>query len=120
MEGGRRRVLLADYAGPARRALAGLLRALDGVVLVGEVADRHELAAALRRTRADVLVIDDRLLSADDHVLARLGPQRLGVRIVVLGVVDDDGYAARAKRLGAEAWLAKDRAAESLPALLES
>ena len=118
-EGGPRRVLLADREGPARRALAGLLRGLDGIVLVAEVGEHEEIAATLRDTRADVLVIDDRLVSKDEHVLAGLGPQRLGVRILVLGVVDHAGYAARARRLGADAWLEKDRAAEALPALLE-
>jgi DNA-binding NarL/FixJ family response regulator len=112
------RVLLADRSGAARHAVAGLLRNLDGVVLAGEIGSRDQLAAALRRTRADALVIDDRLLSDGDHVLAGLGPRRPGMLVLVLGVDDDPAYAARAQRLGADAWIAKDRADEQLPALL--
>jgi hypothetical protein len=43
-----------------------------------------------------------------------------GVRVIVLGVDDDPAFAARATRLGADAWVAKERADEDLPALLES
>jgi DNA-binding NarL/FixJ family response regulator len=112
------RVLLADRAGSARRAVASTLSSVDGVVLAGEVGERDDLAGALRRTRSDVLVIDDRLLRDGDHVLAGLGLQDTGLRVVVLGVDDDPAFAARARRLGASAWVAKDRADEELPALL--
>jgi DNA-binding NarL/FixJ family response regulator len=112
------RVLLADRAGSARRAVAGTLSSVDGVVLAGEVGDRNDLAGALLRTRSDVLVIDDRLLRDGDHVLAGLGLEDTSLRVVVLGVDDDPAFAARARRLGASAWVAKDRADEELPALL--
>ncbi len=114
------RVLLADRAGSARRALASTLSSVDGVVLAGEVGDHDDLAGALFRTRSDVLVIDDRLLRDGDHVLADLGTENTGLRVVVLGVDDDPAFAARARRLGAEAWVAKDRADEELPALLDA
>jgi DNA-binding NarL/FixJ family response regulator len=113
------RVVLADVAGRPRRALAGLLAGLERVLLVAEVADRDELGAALRDTRPDVLLIDDRLLRDDNHVLAGVGPHA-GVRVIVLGVDDDPAFSARARRLGAETWIAKDRAGDELPALLEA
>lgn len=112
------RVLLADREGAGRRALASTLRTVDGVVLAGEVGDRDDLESALRRTRADVLVIDDRLVRGGDDALAALRRQTTGLRVLVLGVDDDPAYAARARRLGAEAWIAKDRADEMLMALL--
>jgi DNA-binding NarL/FixJ family response regulator len=105
------RVLLADREGSARRAVAELLRELDGVVLAGEVGAREDIPSALRHTAADALVIDDRLLTG-------LGPLRAGLLVLVLGVDDDPAYAARARRLGAHSWIAKDRAGEQLPALL--
>lgn len=106
------RVLLADREGGARRALTRLLSDLDGVELVDTVGDRDQLASALRRTRPDVLVVDDRLLGDG------LGAHDDGLRILVLGVDDDPAFAQRAQRLGAEAWIAKDRADERLSALL--
>ncbi len=112
------RVLLADRAGPGRRAIAAMLGDLDGIVLTGQAGDRAELAAELRRMRPDLLMIDDRLLRDGEHVLTGLGPQLPEMRVLVLGVDDDPAFAARARRLGAEAWIAKDRADELLPALL--
>jgi DNA-binding NarL/FixJ family response regulator len=114
------RVLLADLEGPSRRALATLLRDIDGVQLVGEAGERGDVASALRRAQPDVIVIDERLLKAGTHVLAGLGPMPEGVRVIVLSVDDDPAFAARARRLGASAWVAKERADEDLPALLVS
>lgn len=108
------RVLIADVAGQSRRAVAGLVRELDHVRLVGEVADTTELRRALRSSHADVLLIDDRLLRAGGDPL----PEHANLRVIVLGVDDHPGYSARARRLGAEAWVAKERADDELPALL--
>ena len=113
------RALLADREGAARRALAGLIGGLKGVTLVGEVAAREHLADAVRRLAPDVVVIDDRLLLAAEHPLAGIGPLRSTVRVIVVGVDIDPAFAARARELGAVAWIAKDRADEDLPRLLE-
>jgi DNA-binding NarL/FixJ family response regulator len=111
------RVVLADVEGMARSALTTLLREIDGVTVV-EVGTRPELARALRRQRADLLIIDDRLVEDGNHVLAGLGPGNGAARVIVIGVDDDPAYAARARRIGAEAWVAKDRADEDLLSLL--
>ena len=114
------RVLLADREGSARRALALLLRSTPGVVLAGEAGTRAELPTAIRATRPDVVLIDARLVDGGgDHVLSGMGPARDHVRVIVLGVDDDPAFAARARRLGAEAWVAKDLADDELPRLLE-
>ena len=110
------RVLLADREGAARRALAGSLMAIDGVELTGEVGDTAELADVLRITSSEVLVIDDRLLRDMESLIAGLPT----VRVLVLGADDDPAFAARAHRLGAETWIAKDRADEQLSTLLGS
>lgn len=107
------RVVLADVEGMARRTLASLLREMDSV-LVREVGSGPELARALRAEWADVLIIDDRLID----VLAGLGPDGGAARMIVVGVDDDPAYAARARQVGAEAWVAKDRAYEDLLGLL--
>jgi DNA-binding NarL/FixJ family response regulator len=108
------RVLLADREGSARRALARALTSIHGVELAGEVSDRTALADALEATHSEVLVIDDRLLRDMEGLLAGLP----ALRVLVLGVDDDPAFAARAHRLGAEAWIAKDRADEQLVTLL--
>jgi DNA-binding NarL/FixJ family response regulator len=114
------RVLLADREGGARVALAMLLRNTPGVMLAGVAGSRAEIAAAIRATRPDVVVVDDRLVDdVDGHVLAGTGPTRGRVRVIVVGVDDDPAFAARAHRLGAEAWIPKDLADEQLPVLLD-
>lgn len=112
------RVLLADPTGPARQALAALVGELPGVELVGEVGARGEIARALRRWTPDVLLIDDRLVAGGDHALAGIGPMSSHVRVIVVGVDNDPAFAARAHRIGAEAWIVKDRADEELRELL--
>jgi DNA-binding NarL/FixJ family response regulator len=109
------RVLLADVAGGARRAIAALVSSLAGVTLAGEVDSRDEVADALHQTHADVLVIDDRLLRPDGRARSAWPDD---VRVIVVGMNDEPAFAARARRLGAEAWVAKERADDDLRRLL--
>jgi DNA-binding NarL/FixJ family response regulator len=113
------RIVLADREGMARDALANLLSEIAGVERVVEVGIRSALGSALRHGGADVLVIDDRLVEDGRHLLAGLGPLHGTPRVIVVGVDDDPAYAARALRLGADAWVAKDRADDELPQLLD-
>ena len=105
------RVVLADVQGSARAAVAAVLEGLDGVELVGSVDACRDIVPELR---PDVLVIDDRLVGGIEDLLADIGP----LRMIVVGVDDDPAYAERAGRLGAEAWIAKDRADDELLSLL--
>jgi DNA-binding NarL/FixJ family response regulator len=108
------RVLFADVSGAGRRAIAALLRSMPGVVLVAEAGTTDELARESRRTAPDAIVIDDRLLAAPG-----LGPRDADVPVIVVGLDDDPSFARRARRLGALAWIAKERADELLPEALD-
>ena len=107
-------VLLADVPGAGQRAIAALLRSLPGIVLVAQVDSADQLARERPRTAPDVVVIDDRLLAA-----AAPGFGHADVPIIVMGLDDDPSYARRAHRLGATAWIAKERADELLPDALD-
>ena len=106
-------VVLADKPGVARVALAVLIADAPAVALVGEATTLEELRAIVRDERPDVVVVDDRLVRD-----AAPSTDELGARLIVTGVDDDPAYVARACRLGAEAWVPKERADELLPALL--
>ena len=106
-------MLLADRAGFGRTALATILADTPGVTIVAKVADPDLVEATVEETRPDVVVVDDRLLG-DERWTGRDGP----ARVIVVGVDDDPGFAARALRIGAEAWVPKDRAGTRLPLLL--
>jgi two-component system, NarL family, response regulator NreC len=107
------RVVLADYPGVGRSALAVLITDSPGLELVAKASFPEEIELALRETRPDVVVIDDRMLR--DGAWTADAP---GTRLIVLGVDDNPAYPARARRIGAEAWVPKDRADTLLPALL--
>jgi DNA-binding NarL/FixJ family response regulator len=107
------KVLLADRAGFGRTALATILADTPGVTIVATVADPDLVEATVEETRPDVVVVDDRLLG-DERWTGRDGH----ARVIVVGVDDDPGFAARALRIGAEAWVPKDRAGTLLPLLL--
>jgi DNA-binding NarL/FixJ family response regulator len=113
------RILLADREGVARQALAGLLQSLPGIALIGIVTSMEDITAVLCQQHPHVVVVDDRLLGSTAHLLAGTEPTRDPVRVIVVGVDDHPAYAARARRLGAEAWIAKDRADDELPKLLQ-
>jgi DNA-binding NarL/FixJ family response regulator len=106
-------VALADKPGIARAALATLISETEGLALVAEAATLDQLRAAVRDARPDVVVVDDRLLRD-----AALAAADLGARLVMTGVDDDPAYPARARRIGAEAWVPKDRADLLLPGIL--
>jgi DNA-binding NarL/FixJ family response regulator len=93
---------------------AELLRSLPGVVLVAEVGSAEALANELQRSAPDMLVIDDRLVAARG-----LAPRDASVAMIVVGVDDDPSFAHRARRIGAMAWIPKERADELLPDVLE-
>jgi DNA-binding NarL/FixJ family response regulator len=107
------RVVLADYLGPGRAAIAALLDRLPGATVVGDVADPAEILPTVRATRPDVVIVDDRLLRHE-----RWTADDLAARLIVVGMDDDPGYRSRAERFGAEAWIAKERADVVLPVLL--
>jgi two-component system response regulator DesR len=107
------RVMLADWAGPSHEAVAGVLSALPHTALVADVDDAASILPAVAAVRPDVLVVDDRLLRHASWTAADLG-----VQLVVVGVDDDPAYQRRAERMGAVAWLAKERADVDLAALV--
>lgn len=104
------RVVLADRPGPSRTALARLISETPGVELVAKVSQQDDIEPAVQEWAADVVVVDDRLLR--NH---RWTQHDLGARLIVVGVDDDPGYLARARRIGAEAWIPKERADALLP-----
>lgn len=106
------RVVLADHPGIGRSALAMLVTHTPGLTLVGKVSNPEQIESTVRDAAPDVIVVDDRLLRDTRWT------RTLGTRLIVVGVDDDPGYVARAKRIGAEAWIPKDRADVLLPLLL--
>ena len=106
-------VALGDKLAIGRAALAMLISETPGLALLAQAATVEELRAVIRDTGPDVVVVDDRLLQYE-----ALTADDFGARLVVIGVDDDPAYLARARRIGAAAWVPKDCADALLPAVL--
>lgn len=100
------RVMLLDRPGLAHDAVAGVLDDVEGVVRLLPARDQDDTLPP------DVIVVDDRLLQSGSALAVVTG-----ARLIVVGVDDNPGFATRARRFGAD-WVAKERAAAVLPALL--
>ena len=94
--------------------LARIVAESPGLTLVSQSSTLDELRTDLDATPPDVVVLDDRLLRTGEWLA------RDDVRLVVIGLDDDPAYIARARRVGADAWIPKDRADLLLHALRRS
>ena len=108
-------VALADDHPVVRAGLKTLLEADDGVRVVAEFEDLPKTLAGVPVARPDVLVLDlamagESSLSAVPALLDRVP----GMRIVILTMQEDPGFAREALRLGASGYVLKDAAAEEL------
>jgi DNA-binding NarL/FixJ family response regulator len=112
---GRIPVVVAARHDATRSALVALLGADEHVRVVASVDD---LAAALRaaqRLGSSVVVADGRVLDARGlSRLLVLGAPVPGVRFILVGMEDHPGFAERARRSGAAAYVRLDEAAERL------
>ena len=105
-------VVLADAPGASRDALAGLIASAPGLTVIAQVSTKAELESVVREGRADIVLLDDRLLRD-----GTLRASRFDAPFVITGVVDDPAYAHRARRIGAVAWVPKEEPDEILDAL---
>lgn len=111
------RVLIVDDQDLLRAAFAALLRATDGIDVVGEAANGREAVDLAARLRPDVVLMDLRLPEVDgvratELILEAAEPPRPG--ILVLTVFDLDDYVYAALRAGASGFLLKDSPPETL------
>ncbi|MFH9725455.1 response regulator [Streptomyces sp. NPDC017254] len=108
------RVLVVDDQYLIRAGIVGLLRAADGMTVVGEAGDGEEAVAQAARLRPDVILMDIRMprmngIDAAQRILAE-GTEGAGPppRILILTTFDLDEYVYRALRAGASGFILKD------------
>jgi len=112
------RLLVADDEALARELVRGYVSADPDVDVVGECCDADELAQALIRADADVLLLDVRMPGPSVfEVLARLAAAGAPMPAVIFSTAYDN-YAVRAFEMNAVDYLVKpygaDRLAEAL------
>lgn len=111
MTGGPIRVAVVDDQALVRSGFLALLRAEDGIEVVGEAADGHQAIEVARRCRPDVILMDIRMPGMDGLEATRVitaEPALASVRILVLTTFDLDAYVHEALRAGASGFLLKD------------
>jgi DNA-binding NarL/FixJ family response regulator len=111
------RVLLADDQELVRSGFAALLRAEDGVEVVGEASDGLEAVGMAVRTRPDVILMDIRMPGLDGIEATRRISAReelSGVHVIILTTFELDEYVFESIRAGAAGFLVKDTNATEL------
>jgi DNA-binding NarL/FixJ family response regulator len=103
------RVLVADDDALVRSALAMVLGGATDMVLVGEVSDGDEVAAAVETLAPDVVLMDIRMPRMDGLTATELLRRRGRTpEVIVLTTFDADEQVLRALRAGASGFLLKD------------
>jgi DNA-binding NarL/FixJ family response regulator len=115
------RVVLADDQELVRSGFAALLRAQEGIEVVGEASDGLEAVGMAIRTRPDVILMDIQMpgldgIEATRRIAAR--EELAGTHVIILTTFDLDEYVFEAIRAGAAGFLVKDtNSAELLRAI---
>ena len=102
------RVLIADDHPIVRSGIAALVRAADGLDLVGEAADGLEAVAMAVRLRPDVVLMDLRMPGIPgEEATARILAADDRIRVLILTTYETDASILPAIEAGAQGYLLK-------------
>jgi len=109
------RILLADDHAMVRQGIRNLLEDEPGFEIVGEAADGDEAIRLLADLKPDILVTDLRMPRVDGAAVAEHASRNTpGTGVVVLSMIAEDGYVARAIAAGARGYVLKDAGIDEL------
>jgi DNA-binding NarL/FixJ family response regulator len=113
-------IALADDQALVRGGLRALLEKLGGIDIAIEAEDGDALLAALHRQRVDVVVSDIRMPRRSGiEVTQRLRERGDPTPVLLLTTFDDPGLLRAAAAAGAQGFLLKDAAPETLKAAVQ-
>lgn len=113
------RVLIADDQRVVRDGLTLLLELMDGVEVLGSVADGAQALERARAERPDVVLMDLKMPVMDGVAATReLVGELPDVAVVVLTTYGDDESVLPALAAGARGYLTKDASAEQIEAAI--
>ena len=113
------RIVIADDHTILREGLKQLLASAEGIEVVGEAVDGHEVMERVRNVEFDVLLLDLSMPGKSGMELIRqVKSERPRLRILVLSMHAEQQYAVRAVRAGASGYLTKESAATQLVAAI--
>lgn len=110
------RVLLADDQAMVRAGFRMILEADGGIEVVGEAENGEQAAAAARRLRPDVVLMDIQMPVEDGLQATRriIEAAELPSRVIILTTFERDDYIFDALRSGASGFLLKNAPPEEL------
>jgi len=115
------RIVIADDQMLFREGLRTLLSTRPDLEIVGEAADGEEAVALVETLRPAVVLMDLRMPRLDGiQATARIRERWPSVAILVLTTFDDDANLFGALRAGADGYLLKDVALETLVAAIHA
>jgi DNA-binding NarL/FixJ family response regulator len=109
-------VLLADDQSMVRAGFRLILESEPDIAVIGEAADGEQAAAATRRLRPDVVLMDIQMPGGDGLEATRRITQRpeTASRVVILTTFERDDYVFEALQAGASGFLLKNAPPEGL------
>jgi DNA-binding NarL/FixJ family response regulator len=108
-------VVVVDDEPLIRSGLRAIINAEEDLTVVGEAGDGAEVLPLVRRTGADVVLMDVRMPVLDGIEATRaITASGAGARIIILTTFDVDEYAFAGLQAGASAFLLKDVAPSEL------
>jgi DNA-binding NarL/FixJ family response regulator len=109
------RIVLADDHTIVREGLKQLLAAAEGLDIVGEARDGHEVMKVVRELDFDLLLLDMSMPGKSGIELIRqVRAEKPKLRILILSMHEERQYAIRAIRAGASGYLTKESASRQL------
>lgn len=115
------RVFIADDHGLVREGLRGLIESRRDFAVVGEAGSGDEVVAKAAQEAWDVLLLDLALPGVSGlELVARLRQSQPKLRILVLTMRPEDGYAVRLIRAGVLGYVTKDASSSVLISALEA
>jgi DNA-binding NarL/FixJ family response regulator len=109
------RIVLADDHTIVRDGLKQLLTAAEGLEIVGEARDGHEVMKVVREQEFDLLLLDMSMPGKSGiELIKQVRTEKPRLRILILSMHEERQYAIRAIRAGASGYLTKESATRQL------
>jgi DNA-binding NarL/FixJ family response regulator len=109
------RIFIVDDHPVLRRGLKSLLSNYEDFSVLGEAADIASAKTALLDNRADVVLLDIRLVNESGlDLLDWIKREQADTRVIILSSFDDNEYIQRALRTGADGFILKSGSDELL------
>lgn len=109
------RVLVADDHAIVREGLKRILDGQEGIEIVGEATNGHEVLERVRAGGFDILMLDLSMPGKSGiELIKQVKDESPKLRVLVLTMHEEDQYAVRAIRAGASGYLTKESAPSQL------